>query len=349
MHHYDAFYCYFRKAKSMGKFKLFSYNPPKKGVSKQDERASVQTDFVGFFYMLGRKFWNISNLNLIVGLYIVFVAAGIWLLSGIPWAFYTFFAIAVILFGLISSASTYIIRGYVRGDPVYILSDFKYALKQNWKQGIILGIIDFLVIFLLIFDIFFWMGPIELPALPVTVTEEGFNQVIYDGTDDYSVLENTPSSVAGEETSADPTTSIDTAANEADEAPQSFLRSVSFYGCIFLLIIYFMMRNYIYIILVTFKLSLFKVLKNSFIFAFVGLKRNIMAFIGIILVCFINYTVFIYLPIVGAVLPLIITPCICSFIGAYASYPVIKKYMITPFYNDEEVSESYDRIFTDRD
>ena len=43
----------------MKKFKLFSYEPPAKGVKKNDDRASVQTDFFGFFIMYGRKFWNL--------------------------------------------------------------------------------------------------------------------------------------------------------------------------------------------------------------------------------------------------------------------------------------------------
>ena len=116
-----------------------------------------------------------------------------------------------------------------------------------------------------------------------------------------------------------------TAKTEETQPDRSFFASVSFYGCLFMLIIYLMMRNYIYLIAVTFKLSVFKILKNSFIFAFVGLKRNIMAFLGIIVVCGINLTIFIYLPMVGVVLPLIITSALCSFIGAYAAYPVIKK------------------------
>ena len=292
----------------MGKFKLFSYNPPKKGVSKKDERASVQTDFLGFFYMLGRKFWNLSNLNLLIGVYVIALVGGFVALSGIPWAFLAFSVVMVILFGLFSTASTYIVRGYVRGDPVYIISDFKYAIKNNWKQGIVLGILDFAFIYMLIYDIFFWLG-----ANPIDIL---LNPLAYANVD----------------------------------IKLSFVESMAFYGCIFLLFIYLMMRNYIYLLAVTFKLSIFKILKNSFIFAFVGLKRNILAFIGIFIVCAINFTVFISpMMMVGAVLPLIITLSLCSFIGAHAAYPVIKKYMITPYYDDEEVNEAYDSVFTDRE
>ena len=315
----------------MGKFRLFTYNPPKKGVSKNDERASVQTDFVGFFYMLGRKFWNISNLNLLMGVYIIFVATGAWLLSGITWAFWAFIVLSAIMFGLLNVGATYVTRGYVRGDPVYILSDFKYAIKSNWKQGIVLGVIDILIIFLLVIDIFFWMGLLEIPESPSVTDEQIVESIETDiVVGDSAVIEN----MEGETNT---------------KVERTFMQSVSFYGCLFLLIIYFMMRNYIYIIAVTFKLSLFKVLKNSFIFAFVGMKRNIMAFVGIFVACYINYLIFIYLPIVGVMLPLIITTALCSFIGAYAAYPVIKQFMITPYYDDEEVNESYDKVFIDRE
>ena len=108
------------------------------------------------------------------------------------------------------------------------------------------------------------------------------------------------------------------------------------------------MRNYMYLILVTFKLSIFKILKNSFIFAFLGIKRNLAALLGTVIVCFINVYLFVWLPLVGLTLPLIITTTTVFFIGAYAAYPVIKKYMITPYYKDEEVYEEYDKIFEDR-
>lgn len=338
----------------MGKFKLFSYNPPKKGVSKQDERASVQTDFMGFFYMLGRKFWNLSNLNLLMAVYIVVLIGGMWALSGIPWAFWTFLAVEAVLFGLLNVGTTYITRGYVRGDPVYILSDFKYALKQNWKQGILLGLIDLLVVFLLVFDIFFWMGPIDLnvyleqsdgthiTADDAVVSESNDLAAEINGEEHTIVVSSDEDNLNVEELPSN-----EDAVTEPQK--QSFLQSVSFYGCLALLLIYFMMRNYVYIIAVTFKLSIFKILKNSFIFAFVGLKRNIMAVLGILFALAVNFTIFVYLPVIGIVFPLIITTSLCSFIGAYAAYPVIKKYMITPYYEDEEVNEAYDKVFVDRE
>lgn len=320
----------------MKKFKLFNYDPPKKGVEKTDERASVQTDFLGFFIMYGRKFWNISNLNLLMAAYILIVALGVWQLSSNYVLFYIFLGICTLAFGIINLSTTYVTRGYVRGDPVYILSDTKYAVKNNWKQGILLGIVDVLVIALLIFDIFFWSG-MDMSKLN---NAEQYNQTSIEQTVDPS---NGTDEVLSFETNGEVSSDASSSGKSTD-----FLSGVCFYSSIFLLIIYMFMRNYMYLLLVTFKLSIYKTLKNSFIFAFLGIKRNILAAIGIFAVCFLNIYIFVYVPMVGIMLPLIITLSTCTFIGSYAAYPVIKKYMITPYYNDDEEFETYDKVFVDR-
>ncbi|PWM65390.1 MAG: hypothetical protein DBX61_10280 [Clostridiales bacterium] len=375
---WDAFcslYCHERYVLGMKKFKLFSYNPPAKGVKKNDDRASVQTDFPGFFIMYGRKFWNLSNLNLLVAVYILLLSLGVWQLSAYPVLFYIFLGIFALLFGLVATGCAYTVRGYVRGDPVYILSDFKYAVKNNFKQGIILGIIDLVIIFLLVFDILFWSGmdlnyltsyqPSDLPVQTEvsgsdTETDTGTGTVGDTGTGNVSDVKFDVSSTSNElqndtaDTQAEQQGDVGGAV-DGQEQPQpetkerTFAHGVFFYVCLFLLIIYSFMRNYMYIIMVTFKLSIFKILKNSFIFAFLGIKRNLAALFGSIVVSIINIVIFVYIPLVGLTLPLIITTSTLMFIGAYAAYPVIKKYMITPYYKDEEVFDEYDKIFEDRE
>ena len=110
------------------------------------------------------------------------------------------------------------------------------------------------------------------------------------------------------------------------------------------------MRFYAYTIMITFDLSIRKILKNSFIFAFVGFKRNIVALLGIFVVAAINYMLVGVLLPAAIMLPVIITISLCSFIAIYASYPVIKKYMIDPYYPEQtnQVSELDETIFEDR-
>ncbi len=114
----------------------------------------------------------------------------------------------------------------------------------------------------------------------------------------------------------------------------SFATDVMFYGIIALIFIYSIMRCYIYITIITFNLSIFKVLKNALIFTFLGLKRNLLGLSGTALVIFINYAFFVTFVPVGIILPMFITFGLCTFIGAYTAFPKIKEYMIDPYYDE---------------
>ena len=85
---------------------------------------------------------------------------------------------------------------------------------------------------------------------------------------------------------------------------------------------------------VTFDMKLTKVFKNALIFVVLGIKRNIMALLGLAVITAIPiFMIILLLPLglgVTLVLPLIYYLGICSFIYTYAAYPVIKKYMIDP-------------------
>ena len=66
----------------------------------------------------------------------------------------------VITYGWQKVATTYILRNLVRGDGVFMFSDYFYAIKRNKKQGFILGVIDTAIIFALVFDfIYFYNAP----------------------------------------------------------------------------------------------------------------------------------------------------------------------------------------------
>lgn len=62
----------------------------------------------------------------------------------------------VLTFGWQNIGATYILRGLVRGDPVFPFSDYIYAVKRNWKQGFFLGLIDAAILFFLGFDFMFF-------------------------------------------------------------------------------------------------------------------------------------------------------------------------------------------------
>ncbi len=123
---------------------------------------------------------------------------------------------------------------------------------------------------------------------------------------------------------------------------------VGFWASIVIFLFYFSMRFYTYLQALTFDLSIYKIFKNAFIFSILGLKRNILASLGIIIAIILNYTVMLMLMPVGILLPFMYTSALCAFMGIYAAWPVIKKYMIDRYdhpaeeEDDEEIEEEED-------
>lgn len=114
-----------------------------------------------------------------------------------------------------------------------------------------------------------------------------------------------------------------------------FLGSMMFWSNVLLLIIYFFMRCYIYVQMVTFDMSVFKILKNSLIFTLLGLKRNVMALLGCVVLLFFELLFLfgsgtILLPFAVA-LPLAAMFSVMAYMKVYASYFKIKEIIIDPY------------------
>lgn len=204
------------------------------------------------------------------------------------YVFYGISALSLFTFGPINASTAYIIRNMVSGEPVFVWSDFRYALKRNLKQSIPYGMIDIGICAILIWNI--------------------YNNV-----------------VSG-----------------------SFLTSLFFWTNVIIFIFYFFMRYYMYVQMVTFKLTVFKMLKNSLIFSLLGFKRNIVALFGILL-CIVLEVMFL-LGLGGVLVPLAIAAPLAimfstlAYMKVYASYFKIKEVMIDPYYEEhpEERPETYE-------
>lgn len=181
----------------------------------------------------------------------------------------------VITFGWQNVAGTYLARSLVRGDPVFVISDYFYAIKKNWRQGLIMGLLDCLFIGVLIVDYLYFRYHAE-----------------------------------------------------------TFMLNVMYFATVAIIYIYYTMRFYTYMQMITFDISLWKILKNSLIFTALGVKRNVVATLGLFVLAAINIGLTIVLFPLRIILPLILP--LFYFIGtsffvkAYAAYPVIEKYMIDP-------------------
>ena len=206
------------------------------------------------------------------------------------YVFYAIAALTLFTFGMVNVGSAYILRNIAKGEPVFLWSDFWYAIKRNWKQALPFGMIDAGINILLIWNI-------------------------------YSMF-------------------ISSTGN--------YFTNTMFWCNIVLFILYFVMRYYIYVQMVTFNLSVFKILKNSLIFSLLGFKRNLVAFLGILvgilieLICVIGAGG-ILLPF-GIALPFIILFSTFAYMKVYAAYFKIKEIMIDPYLAEhpEKAPEVYD-------
>lgn len=111
-----------------------------------------------------------------------------------------------------------------------------------------------------------------------------------------------------------------------------------------LLLIWIMMRFYLYNLLITFNLRNFKILKNALIFSVLGIKRNIMAFLGIVALIVLHILlIFLILPLgfaVALILPFVYIMAAIGFMATYAAYPVIERYMIEPYENEQSEGDA---------
>ena len=136
----------------------------------------------------------------------------------------------------------------------------------------------------------------------------------------------------------------------------NFFESVMLWSSIILFVLYFVMRYYMYVQMVTFKLKTTKIFKNSLIFALLGIKRNIIALLGILFGILLEVAfIFAFKGILisfGVGLPLLILFSTFAYMKVFAAYYKIKEIMIDPYLREHpeenpDVTESDDVIMSD--
>ena len=105
---------------------------------------------------------------------------------------YVLFGLALLVlvtFGLVNVGTTYINRNILRGEPVFIMSDFWYAIKRNWKQGLIFGIIDILLMVILVYDIIYYRACLAAGGIFLAMYVVGYGlAIIYSFMRTYAYL-----------------------------------------------------------------------------------------------------------------------------------------------------------------
>lgn len=296
-----------------------SFDKPGKGV---DPDAPQKRSFFRFFDIFFRKFWHFVRVNLIYALVLiptfvlVFVLAGIvsngiLALPGmqelmtslsqqlaeavgdaatqeyqhaqlvVTFDLFVRFLITylfVVLWGMgpATAGITYVLRNFAREEHAWIWSDFKDALKSNFKQSAAVFAIDVVVFVLLYFAITFY-------------------------------------------------------------SQMSGLIGALRYVIIMIAVVYTMMHFYIYPLMVTFKLSLKDLYRNSLLFALGKLPSNLLVLVILLFVhvggvfAAINFggNYSMLLLMLMLVLEVVILLSFSAFLVNFNAYPKMKRYMLT--------------------
>ena len=116
--------------------------------------------------------------------------------------------------------------------------------------------------------------------------------------------------------------------------------SMMFFIMIIVVSVYMMVRMYLYLLLITFDLSVWKIFKNGFIFAILGFKRNILAFLFGVLIVGLGYFLLGTVTPVGLLFGLFIMFSTIAYFNTYAAWAKIKEVMIDPYVTENTPKKS---------
>lgn len=116
---------------------------------------------------------------------------------------------------------------------------------------------------------------------------------------------------------------------------------ILFYASIVMALFYLMMRNYIYLLAVTFDESIFKILKESFIFTLLRFGKNFLALLGCIFLSVLAFSLSrLFMPL-GIIMFMVFLISTNIYLCVYAAYPKIKEIKLDPYYKEHPEEKPY--------
>ena len=282
----------------------YNYNKPGKGV---DPNAPKKHPILMFWELLGRKFFNYMLLNImyfivlmpiIILIYALFYG---WLATLSSYDSETFVSI---LFELFATLVNYV-PSFLHA-PAIVISILIYGpltcgliyIFRNYAREEHAFISDFF-----------------------TKAKENWKQGLFFGILDILLITVLIVNV------------IYSSIVSADTFGVQLFSTIVKYLTIVLFVFYTFMRNYIYQMIVTAELSIRAILKNAWLFAILGLGRNIIVLIGTVAALFV--AMFLH-PMVEVICVPLIALSFINFLSVYTTYPIIEKYIIKPAKAAEE-------------
>lgn len=307
------------------KFKLFDSQREGKGVEKGGRKLGY--DLYSFFVRMGRNMGKLFSINL---LYVV---------GNFP-----------LFFALIGFAGYFNIKSTTPADPVFPLLHGMMTIEDSPALAALFGVhggqselsslgTGSIIMFALSLLAIFTFGPVNAGCAHLL-------RDIVSGEPVF-VMEDFISTVKKNIRQALPFGIIDLAIwailifdlRYFSRVLGTIAMNMMFYATLLCAILYFMMRYYIYMIMVTFDLTLFKIFKNSLIFSILALGRNLLALLGIAVIGFINVMLAFYIPGLGIALPFLITIALMCYTASFPAYYKIKNVMIDPYYEKKKTAE----------
>lgn len=153
-------------------FRIYNYDKPGKGVSKDEPQKSA---LANFFSIFGGRLTKLMQLNLLFMVPFIVILALSLVLFFLPitrydlifvkgsvtyqfslWNFYVV-PLPMILLSPFFAGLTYVTRNFARREHAFIYMDSKEAVAKNWKQFLANGVLTYLLYVLLSFaDIYYF-------------------------------------------------------------------------------------------------------------------------------------------------------------------------------------------------
>lgn len=203
----------------------------------------------------------------------------------------------VVTRGLADAGLTKITRNFSREKHAFVREDFFETIKRNWRQALPIGIINLVVTALLVFNFVYYFFGMFPGMWGVFGLDTTGMQSVTPGILDYAVMVMTS----------------------------------------FGYMIFTWMKYYIPLLLVTFKFNTKSLYVNSFKFAFVGFKQNMLISVILIALYAIVAVLFVALGrwaigILVLIIALLLLPSFRSLLIQFTIFPLVQKLIIDPYY-----------------
>lgn len=146
--------------------KMYYGDPRRPDLKKEDMKINR---FKLFFTVLQIRIWQLIQLNLLYSVFWIpaFIVIQMQLVlsqeTGEPITILFFLLLipCLLLAGPATAGITYVMRNFARDDHAWVWTDFKDAWKQNWKESLLLMLINGIALMFFYINIVFYSGMVQ--------------------------------------------------------------------------------------------------------------------------------------------------------------------------------------------